>query len=1148
MNERRLIWRGLTFYRRTHGAVAAGMAVATAVLVGALVVGDSVRGSLRRMTLERLGRIDHALVADRFFRATLADDLAAQAGFGGRFKSAVGLILLNGSVEHADSGAFARGVSVLGVDERFWGLAGPGGPIQAEGSAETVMLNARMAEELGAQTGDPILIRLRKPDPIPAEAVHGRRTGGIVAMRFNVGRILPDRGLGRFGLTPSQQLPLNVFVPLAALQRRLEAGRAVNTLVVAEKPAAPAGDEDAPDGTAEGALQGLLQTSATLEDFNLRIRPRPERGYLSVESSRIVLRESEGHAVEAAAADLGWRSAPTLTYLANELRVGDREVPYSTVAAMTTDAPAPFGPLALADGEPAPALKENEILLNAWAAERLGARRGDRLRMTYYESGPLGEFLTSEPQEFVLRGVVAMAPPALDPGLTPDYPGVTDAESIRDWDPPFPIDLRMIGEADEAYWKAHRAAPKGFIALETGLRLWTSRFGRLTSVRVAPPEGTDLEEAAARLAELLMSGHLRSEAAGLVFQPVKRQGLAAGRGANDFGLLFLGFSLFIIVAALLLARILFTLGIEQRAREIGLLLAEGFTPGRVRRLLLVEAGTLAVVAGLGGVGLGLGYAALMLAGLKTWWVASVGTTFLWFDARPGSILIGFGAGVVASLLSIIWAVRGLASAEPVRLLAGGAALAPTLSRGADAEARARRERLCGHVAALVGVGAVGVAPWSGAAAQAGLFYGGGAAWLAALLFYLASLLRRPPRSTMRPGARWPVARLGWRNAARHPARSLSTVALIASAMFILVAVAANRQETGREELRPDAGNGGFALMGEAELPVFEDLNLPAGRESLGLTDGTVASLAGTRLFRLRLNPGEEASCLNLYRPEQPRIVGAPRELIERGGFAFQGSLAATAEERANPWRLLEREPHDGAIPAIGDATTVRWMLRSGLGGRLMIQDAAGRSTPLEIVGLLRRSALQGELVISEANFVRLFPERGGYRFFLIETPAEAAPAVRQRLEADLRPFGLDLYPTRERIERYLAVENTYISTFQALGGLGLLLGTLGLAAVMARNVLERRGELALLACVGYRRSALTTLVLAENACLLALGLAIGGAAALVAVAPYLAQNAAAMPWGSIAATTAAVLLAGLGSGAAAAGLLRGPLLEALRAP
>src|SRR3954463_15226616 len=99
MNAWRFILSSLRHYRRIHLAVALGVAVATAVLTGALLVGDSVRGSLRDLTLQRLGRIDSAVVAGHMFRAALAREVADNDGFKRYFASAQPAILLSGTLQ-----------------------------------------------------------------------------------------------------------------------------------------------------------------------------------------------------------------------------------------------------------------------------------------------------------------------------------------------------------------------------------------------------------------------------------------------------------------------------------------------------------------------------------------------------------------------------------------------------------------------------------------------------------------------------------------------------------------------------------------------------------------------------------------------------------------------------------------------------------------------------------------------------------------------------------------------------------------------------------------------------------------------------------------------------------------------------------------
>jgi len=123
--------------------------------------------------------------------------------------------------------------------------------------------------------------------------------------------------------------------------------------------------------------------------------------------------------------------------------------------------------------------------------------------------------------------------------------------------------------------------------------------------------------------------------------------------------------------------------------------------------------------------------------------------------------------------------------------------------------------------------------------------------------------------------------------------------------------------------------------------------------------------------------------------------------------------------------------------------------------------------------------------------------------------AEEVAAV---LEERLSDQGFDAVPAQRRLADLLAVQNTYLSTFQSLGALGLLLGTFGLAAVQARNVLERRRELGLLRAVGFRAARLAGLVMLENVALLVGGLLTGTLAALVALLPQLFAGGAAVTW------------------------------------
>lgn len=346
-----------------------------------------------------------------------------------------------------------------------------------------------------------------------------------------------------------------------------------------------------------------------------------------------------------------------------------------------------------------------------------------------------------------------------------------------------------------------------------------------------------------------------------------------------------------------------------------------------------------------------------------------------------------------------------------------------------------------------------------------------------------------------------------------------------------------------------SGTGGFPLLAESLLPLVRDPNSREGREAMNLTgDDASARLSGVRFQRFRVRPGDDTSCLNLYQPRSPKIIAPTNDFIHDNRFVFDSAVGGSIEEKENPWLLLNRTFPDGAIPVIADANSLTYVLHLKLGEDLVLNQG-DHPIRLRVVGSLADSIFQSELLMAESNFVRLFPEHQGYRFFLIDLPApEQATAVATTLEDRLSDFGFDVQPTAERLANFHRVENTYLSTFQMLGGLGLILGTLGMAAVLLRNVLERRRELALLRAVGYNSSHFTQMVVAENALLLFSGLITGTVCALLAIAPVFFSRHAQLPDISLGLLLLAVLVSGLSASVVATwAALRSPLLPALRA-
>lgn len=1085
-----LVTASLRYFKATNAMVVLGVAVAVAVLAGALLVGASVRESLRQMALGRLGATEVVITAPVPFRAALADDLKVPAA---------PVIVFGGAVSHDESKRSAGRVMVYGIDERFGTFHGVDNFTPNDRDA---FLSPALASELDATAGDGITLRVARPTDIPLSTLQGRKDVTGQRIRLNVARILDRASLGEFSLAPSQGPVLALYVPLARLQRDLSLGDRANALLVK-------GVGDHFD------LPAQLTPAITLDDLGLRTRVG--LGGVTVVESRagLITDRLAEQIAEIAKNDL----SRALTYVSNSIRIGDREVPYSTISAVEGLEAGSY------ENDPRP------LFLNEWAAEDLKAKVGDIVTLDYYLWSDEAGLQTSSSQ-FRFAGVVPMDGLGGDRTLTPEYPGISDAADMTSWDPPFPVDLERVRPADEDYWDRYRAAPKAFISIADGQRLWGSRYGKVSSFRI-------------RGAIALDARSIDPAAAGFSARHVRQEAAAAAQGTTDFGQYFLYFSFFLVVSALLLAYLFFAVGLEQRTTEIGLLSAVGFSPAAIRRSFLTEGAVLAGIGAVIGAVAAVGYGAAIMYGLRTWWVGAVGTTELTLHVAPEWLAIGVAGALVAGILAIWLGVRAMTRRSARSLLKGDTE--PRTAHAATATA------LIAGLLLVLGAALLAAAALGAIDATAG-FFGAGGAWLVGGLCAASILLRRR-RSSVTLGHGVPAMfRLGLRHTSVRPARSVLSLALIAFACFVLVSVGAFRKDATAASHDRASGTGGFALMAESVAPLMHDPNTREGRNGLGLeADDPV--IAGTRISRFRLRPGDETSCLTLYKPTNPRIIAPEPRFLDEPRFSFAASMAATAEEIANPWRLLNKTFEDGAIPAIADQTTLRYVLHLGVGDEFVFTPEGHPEVRLRIVGALADSVLQSELIIGEPAFVRLFPRQEGYRVWMIDTSGERRggtlvppEAITTHLEQRLSDFGLDVIDTHERWASYHQVENTYLATFQALGSLGLLLGTLGLGAVLARNVLERRREIGLLAAVGYAPSNVRGMVLSEGMALVVGGLLIGTVCAVIAILPALRDRAQAMPIGSLLTVLIGVVATGTIASLIAIKLTtRTPIVQAIKA-
>ena len=1156
-------------------ALACASGVVATTIAGALGVGAAMQQGLRRLALARLGGIRAAVLSDAGFPAAVADATEGRLRStpGGSPGSVVPAFIAEVSCESPERPAPVRATLLACADPRALGFAAAPGPL----ARDAVAVNDELAAALGAAPGAAVVLRMAKVGDVPVDSPLGRRAGDSWSRRLRLEAVLPAAGIAQFALKPAQVTgPLAVvsLETVQALLRREEPPANALLLVADAGSPAAAGSSPVAVGADDAAAALERAFRPSLADLGLDLAPSAGGAAWRLTSRRLLLPPAVDRAAAAVLGPLGGR--PSLAFLANAMtplaagRPGAASIPYSTVVGVDA-ATLPAGDLVDDDGRPLPLPGADEIVIDRWMADDLAAQGaavavGDGLEIRFFLPETLHGRVEEAARTLRIAGIAAMRGAAVERDFVPEVQGVTDEASIADWDPPFPFDRGRVRatpphDEDDRYWKEHGATPKAFVSLALAREIAGSRFGDSTAwhvpaARVASADGLRAALAAA----------VRPADVGLAVVPLARQAEAAARGSTPFGSLFLALSSFVVGAGLLLEWLLFALLIAARRRDVGLLAAIGWPPRRVAGLLVLVGGMAAAAGICVGTAVGPLWAGVLLDWLAGAWQTGVarGSAVAFGTPRDAvaavdaaTLLPGAVAAAAVSLAALAFAARRAAGLAPLALLKGSGDVSRPPAAG----------RLTAVTAFLAPAAAVLMA-WLGRAADAqaavGLFFGAGMAALAGLLAVVRLLVDR------RAGGGRPVRTLldlAWRELGAGRSRAFSVAAIVAVAEFLIVAVSSFALHPPTRPHDRGGPTGGWTFIASFATPTGVDPADPVVRESLGLSAADRRALDGCTIARIRSSAGDDASCTNLYAPATPTVLGLGPAFLERGGFRFVDH-APLSGAAASPWSLLDRSGSaaaaatapkpaaataaaaDPVIPAILDQATAQWALKLGGVGAEFTIDADGRPARLRIVGLLEPGILQGYVLVAENDFARLFPRRSGYGMALVDDnaaagadaaagpasgdgggPAAAAGRVDRAIGAAWADAGVTVTRATDRLARLQAVQNTFLSGFQALGTLGLVLGTAGVAAVQFQGVLERLGSLALLSAVGFTAGRLRRLVVVETLLMVALGLVAGTLAGCLALVPaFLAGRAGVPVWwiaGTWTATLAAAVVAGL---------------------
>ncbi|MCX6280531.1 MAG: FtsX-like permease family protein [Bacteroidetes bacterium] len=1059
MNQVLLIKRDFIHYKKAFLAVFAGALISTAVLTGALILGDSVNYSLRHLTAKRLGKIRYAMHPEgRFFSLEMARDISERTGC-----TAAPAMLSAGIAINPEKSKRLNNVQVIGIDNRFTKFwenpsAGP--------DANSVLISRNTAEKLGLKPGDDLLLRVYKQSLAPANAPFAAVKSPMAAMRFRVAEIVKDDQMGLFSLNNNQSAPYNVFISLEKMAVMLELKGMANLLLL---PAYEKSGSLPPE-----SLPGLIWKP---RDAGIGIHPLLNSGIYEMRSDRIFIDDS---LAKAAGSVIPGRQA-FLTYLVNSFTFKDRSTPYSFITAASPD---------FLGADPGP----GGMIINSWLAADLKARKGDTLRIRYFIMSPR-RLLGEDSSVFVVRQIRPINDGIWDPSLMPDFPGMSKAGNCRDWETDAPIDLKKIRKKDEDYWNTYRGTPKAFISLADGQKLFANPFGRLTSIRFnTSPDRVDAIGSA--ILKKLNPGQQ-----GFAFRRVYDEAMNSSSGLTDFASLFLSLSAFIIFAALLLFTLMFSLHIQTRMKESGILSAIGFKKQQIFRIILAEGMVLAAGGGIAGALSGILYNGLMLLGLNTIWQDAVGITGLEMNIRPLTLATGALAGTIAAIPLMFFILRHNLRKQPWQRISAKEAGSLT-----DKGRTLFYNRLFGGLLIICSILFMSFLMITARSPDSSLFLIAGALMIAGGAFAMNSFLISRSQAQIGPAAGF--VSLSLKNAGLNRSRSMTVIGLLALGTFSIFITGANHRTFSALTNKASSGTGGFLFWAETSIPLRYDPDSPPGKKEYVLE--AEPCLKKTRIYALQRLEGDDASCLNLNRAVLPSVLSIPCKAFDRKGvFSFlslQGGININ-----HPWLALQYPPGPDIIPAFADQTVITWGLQKKTGDTIFIQTENGRKTGLKLIGGLENSVFQGYLLVSDSLFRIHFPSVSGYTTFLIDAPSSSRDSVAAVLEKGFRDYGISMVPAGEKLASFNAVENTYLSVFLLLGALGLLMGTLALGLVLLRNMLERKQELAIYLALGFNRRYILKLVMTEYLIILFAGVCLGMVSAMTGILPSLLSPASHSP-------------------------------------
>jgi putative ABC transport system permease protein len=768
-------------------------------------------------------------------------------------------------------------------------------------------------------------------------------------------------------------------------------------------------------------------------DYTLSgIRARVNEGFTEIASDRIFIQEKAIRAI----CDNNPNPDRMFSYLVNSIDFGRESIPYSFVTAM--------------DSYRGQTLQSGDIIISDYVSRRTGAGLNDTVRLSYYVSHDL-KTLSTKTVDLIVSQIVPLSELHADSTLSADFPGLSDVERCTDWDSDLPINMDLITDEDERFWELYRTTPKIIIPFRAVVNDWGNPYGEATAIRV--------DSIKDRLSEL------SPEMFGIQIIYPREAGLNAAKGGVDFASLFISLGFFIIVAAILLMTVPLSEMLYKRRDEIRLLQALGYNKKRTVKLIWRESAPVVLAASALGVVTGLLYTCLVLFLLGNVWKGATHTSG--FALFPNWVTVGAGlcAGIALSMITLRIAIN--------RSLSNGKR---TKRTGKGPKERQIKIQLL-IIVILVAIVTINLLFNQSAAVF--VFTGIALIVIAALC---GNYILNIKGSTLDKDL-FSSAKLVYATLYADRRQALLSFFTLAAGVFIVFSVGLNRRSfTNSSQLL--AGTGGYSLWCENSVPVYHNINTSLGKEKLALT----ALSPEAEVVQILRYGADNASCLNLNKAIKPTVLGIDMGLLANSGFEieqclFKGDKSEIFGMMQTPYRepnIGTGNDHEPVYPALVDETVLTWSLMLKLGDTIGYETMNGRRITVKLVGTLKNSIFQGNILIDKRLFSEIWSEITGSELMLVKVADADIKETKSLLSQALNNYGVKISAAADRLKEFNSVTDTYLTIFMTLGGLGLLLGIMGFVIVVRKNFAARQQEIALYHALGFTDATVGKLLYREN--------------------------------------------------------------------